>query len=123
MKIEVSNGEIADKYSVLLVKEMKIKDENKLLNVRNERHSIKPTLDLFMKTTDKLFVDLFNINFKLWEVLDLQDSLIQKSQHDHEFIELTLKVHELNDLRYQVKREINEVTQSSLFEEKEYERD
>ena len=34
MKIEVSNGEIVDKITILRIKESKIDDENKLENIK-----------------------------------------------------------------------------------------
>jgi len=36
MKIEVSNGEIIDKLTILMIKLERIKDEEKLANIRKE---------------------------------------------------------------------------------------
>ena len=41
MLIEVSNGEILDKYSILEIKLEKINDESKLKNVMNELDCLK----------------------------------------------------------------------------------
>ena len=45
MKIEVSNGEILDKYTILAIKLAEIKDEAKLANVRNEYDSLTPAVE------------------------------------------------------------------------------
>ena len=45
MKIEVSNGEIVDKYTILKIKESKIKDSDKLDNVRQEIKELTPSFE------------------------------------------------------------------------------
>jgi hypothetical protein len=45
MKIEVSNGEILDKFSILEIKLQEIKDEAKLANVQKEYDSLKSAVD------------------------------------------------------------------------------
>jgi hypothetical protein len=41
MKIEVSNGEIIDKLTILQIKCERIRDENKLRNIRKEFTELK----------------------------------------------------------------------------------
>ena len=41
MKIEVSNGEILDKMSILEIKMNKIKDEKKMANIQKEYNYLK----------------------------------------------------------------------------------
>ena len=45
MKIEVSNGEIIDKYTILEIKLNKIKDANKLINIQHEYNTLTPDVD------------------------------------------------------------------------------
>ena len=42
MKIEVSNGEILDKYTILEIKLSQIKDAKKLVNIKNEYNTLTP---------------------------------------------------------------------------------
>ena len=44
MKIEVSNGEIIDKYTILEIKLSQIKDEEKLKNIQHEYDVLKPNI-------------------------------------------------------------------------------
>ena len=45
MKIEVSNGEIIDKYTILEIKLNKIKDANKIINIQHEFNTLTPDVD------------------------------------------------------------------------------
>ena len=46
MKIEVSNGEILDKITILVIKSKMITDPVKLKNINNELDELKPFLDV-----------------------------------------------------------------------------
>ena len=45
MKVEVSNGDIVDRLTILLIKKEKIKDQNKLENVQREIDAIADVSD------------------------------------------------------------------------------
>ncbi len=54
MKIEVSNGEIIDKYTILEIKISKIKDTKKLANVQFEHDVLTPVVEnIYIKSSDK----------------------------------------------------------------------
>ena len=121
MKIEVSDGEILDKVSILMIKAERIKDEEKLKNVRKELQELG---DAYMShinpTLLELFEELKKINVSLW---DIEDKLRQKERNklfDEEFIFLARQVYFTNDQRSTIKRKINEVTKSNIIEEKSY---
>jgi hypothetical protein len=123
MKIEVSNGELLDKLSILLIKNKKITNDEKLLNINNEIDELKPLCDslLINEVVSRLFMELSNVNYKLWIVEDELRILEKKQQFDIEFIELARAVYILNDERASIKKEINKLTNSFLVEEKSYE--
>ena len=50
MKIEVSNGEILDKISILALKKSKIQDKAKLENVYHEYQTLLPYFDQIVNT-------------------------------------------------------------------------
>ena len=55
MKIEVSNGEIIDKYTILEIKLSKIKDANKLINIKHEYNTLTPDVEHIYNTeNDKI---------------------------------------------------------------------
>lgn len=122
MKIEVSNGEILDKLSILEIKSRKILDEDKLINVEIERRSLLPMYGL-ISTTEEIrskFDDLIKVNSMLWEIEDKIREKEYKKEFDNEFIELARSVYKTNDVRSSIKKEINILSNSNLVEEKSY---
>tara|TARA_R110000824_G_scaffold288465_4_gene476361 strand:- start:1721 stop:2128 length:408 start_codon:yes stop_codon:yes gene_type:complete len=129
MKIEVPNGEIADKVSILMIKSVKITDSQKLNNIHKELHMLSFPLSEFMGDPNDMFkknslwgifFDLKKINEELW---DIEDQIRQKEKEkifDEEFIELARMVYITNDKRSKMKAEINEQSKSLLREEKSY---
>ena len=62
MKIEVSNGEIVDKLTILLIKQEKIKDQQKLQNIKKEIEVIGEVSDSIVSRDSKEFLRLLNKN-------------------------------------------------------------
>ncbi len=122
MKVEVSNGEIVDKISILLIKVEKNKDSNKINNVNEELKQLLPCLDkIGINIEDELFKKLKKMNLKLWDIEDKLRKLELQKKFNGEFIELARQVYYTNDLRAIIKKEININTGSELIEEKSYE--
>tara|TARA_R110000787_G_scaffold182461_1_gene294452 strand:+ start:309 stop:689 length:381 start_codon:yes stop_codon:yes gene_type:complete len=123
MKIEVSNGEILDKYSILKIKLEKITDPDKLKNVENELLSLKPAFDKINNSdiVDQKYQKLKEINEKLWKVEDRLRELEKEKDFKVEFILRARMVYYTNDKRAKIKYSINCITDSDLVEEKSYE--
>lgn len=127
MKIEVSNGEILDKYTILSIK---IKNLNikaiESSNIRLEYKILTPDVDKIFadcKEPDRLeslYLDLFNINQTLWNIEDYIRDCERDQNFGDDFIELARSVYFTNDERSSVKKEINLITGSMLIEEKAY---
>lgn len=119
MQIEVSNGEIVDKYTILQIKADKIKDVDKLFNIKNEiEYFIEPMFNMNIDRIDVL--DLKDVNLFLWEVEEQLRICEEKQRFDDYFILLARQVYKLNDQRSAIKKKINLYTNSSLIEEKSY---
>ena len=130
MKIEVSNGEILDKYSILEIKLENIADEDKRVNVINEYESLTPNItDIFayadvngdLTKLEALYTDLLNVNKTLWNIEDMIRDCEREGSFGTDFIELARSVYYTNDDRSDVKKAINKLTGSLLVEEKSYE--
>lgn len=130
MKIEVSNGEILDKYSILEIKLQKITEESKRENIIKEYTELTPNItDIFasadssgnLTKLEELYNDLLNINKTLWNIEDLIRGCEREESFGADFIELARSVYYTNDDRSDVKKEINLLTGSLLVEEKSYE--
>lgn len=123
MKVEVSIGEIVDKISILEIKSKKITDQTKLKNIKKEFNVLLSTT---IKTIDwisasELYLELVEINSKLWDIEDDIRIKEKNKEFDSEFIELARSVYYTNDERFRVKSEINKKFDSNLMEEKSYE--
>lgn len=122
MKIEVSIGEIADKYTILTIKSFEILDEEKQVNIKKEWKYINQVIkesypDL---ATDSLTHRLLDINRQLWVVEDSLRDCENDSEFDKLFVFLARQVYRLNDQRAAIKKEINIKYKSDFIEEKSY---
>ena len=133
MKVEVSNGDLLDKISILEIKLNKFADGPKKMNVDRE-------LKMLMDSVSELsvFVDshienslyelmvgddykaLLEVNSALWIIEDKIREKEAAQQFDKEFVELARSVYLVNDERAAIKKRINEESLSLLVEEKQY---
>lgn len=124
MKIEISNGELLDKISILELKLLKIEDKEKLVNIQNEFDELNPLCVVLFETfgseLQNLYLKLSNINSQLWDIEDWIRDCEREKRFDEEFIQLARSVYVTNDRRSEVKKEINILTGSGLVEEKSY---
>ena len=120
MKIEVSIGEVVDKYTILTIKKILIHDSEKLVNIEKEWEIIKSALAETETLTDPFTQELYDINKKLWKVEDDLRECEQKGYFGVKFVELAREVYQLNDVRAIIKKQINTKYGSELVEEKSY---
>lgn len=121
MKIEVSNGEIIDKLTIIEIKLERIKDLNKLSNLRKEFKVLDEVAGGIISREDALYRELYEVNTRLWDIEDRIRELEKSKDFGDEFIETARSVYFTNDRRAELKRLINEQTGSDLREEKSYE--
>ena len=122
MKIEVSNGEIVDKLTILQIKLERIKDEKKQRNIKKEKDELSTTAAAIMKTSDPLYKALYEVNCELWDIEDHIRDLERKKDFGEDFITTARSVYLMNDKRAEIKRQININTSSGLIEEKSYQK-
>jgi len=122
MKIEVSNGEIIDKLTIIQIKLERIKDRTKLANLRREYDELIKVSSSIISTSDPLYKALYDVNCELWDIEDHIRDLERNKDFGKDFIETARAVYFKNDRRSEVKREINLKTSSGLIEEKSYEK-
>lgn len=124
MKVEISNGELLDKISILELKLLRIEDKKKLINIQKEFDALNPlVVDLFEKYDGQLqnhYLELSRINGKLWDIENWIRDCEKEKRFDKEFVELARSVYITNDQRFEVKNIINTTTNSELIEEKLY---
>jgi len=122
MKIEVSIGEIADKYTILTIKSFEILDEQKQLNIKKEWKYINSVIkESFPElAADPLTHRLLDINRQLWVVEDSLRDCENDREFDKLFVFLARQVYKLNDQRADIKKQINVKYKSDIVEEKSY---
>ena len=125
MKVEVSNGELLDKLSILELKLKNIKDNKKLINIQNEHGGLSPLcnnlFDNYGNELRSLYVKLSEINAELWKIEDDIRECERNKDFGDEFVQLARAVYFTNDKRSDVKKSINLLTESGFVEEKSYE--
>jgi hypothetical protein len=119
----VSLGELADKISILHIKNINIKDDEKLKLIREELELLNQTLNKHIKNNDiQNYLDsLIEINSRLWVIEDDIRDCERNKKFDQTFIDLARSVYFTNDKRSEVKLEINKKFGSKIIEVKSYE--
>ncbi len=102
-----------------------LSDEKKLSNVKIEFEELNPlALKIFKDNPSfisELYLKLSQINAKLWKIEDDIRQCEREKSFDSKFVQLTRDVYFTNDIRSELKKEINILTKSGLIEEKSYE--
>lgn len=122
MKIEVSIGEVVDKVTILQIKKEKILDKIKLEHIEKELSVLENTLsNSTIAVPPTLVQKLKEVNLKLWDAEDVIRDRENRNLFDEEFVKCARLDAKLNDERFLVKNEINNVCMSNIKEQKSYE--
>jgi len=117
--INISIGELFDKYSILLIKLEKITNKDKLDYVKKELDSLNAHIIKF-NLDNSLLENIKKINERLWEIEDKIREKELKKEFDDEFINLARQVYLTNDERCNMKNIINKYYNSEIKEIKSY---
>lgn len=122
MLVQISTGELLDKLSILYIKRKFISDPEKIQNVQKEIDVLEPLSLGFLSVPEVklLFESLEHTNLHLWEIEDSIRDKERSKEFDQDFIRLARSVYFTNDERSKIKKEINQLTESELVEEKSY---
>jgi len=118
MKIQISNGELLDKISILSIKSERLTDEGKVAYVRKELEYLEDMAEELMMECYPDYVKVFELNCSLWAIEDEIRAKGKKGEYDERFIELSRLIYEKNDERARVKRDIDESSSSDFREQK-----
>tara|TARA_X000001036_G_scaffold240478_1_gene224296 strand:- start:155 stop:544 length:390 start_codon:yes stop_codon:yes gene_type:complete len=121
---EISVGELFDKITILNIKIKKIVDQQKLKNILKELNTLNDQ-STKIDIPDKLLLDeqvkkLQSINEELWDIENFKRECEANKDFGENFIKLSRDVHFKNDIRAEIKKEINLLSNSIIVEEKEY---
>ena len=122
----ISVGELLDKIVILRVKFDRLTDEAKKENVKIELELLE-TLRLNLPNLPypdihQLINKLALVNTEIWDIEDDIRNKERKKEFDSDFVQLARSVYFKNDLRAEIKRELNKIYGSGITEEKSYEK-
>ena len=118
----VSLGELIDKISILKIKKKNIKDQKKLILIKDELQLLESILNKSVKNNkiSEYLYKLVEINSKLWRIEDDIRECEKNKIFNQKFIDLARSVYITNDLRSEIKLEINKFFGSKIVEVKSY---
>lgn len=118
--IECAFGEIVDKITILQIKLKNARNANQKETISDELSG----LEKYMKTDDSFFHDSFTklkvVNEKLWVLEDMIRMKSQCGDFGAEYIICAEEIHKTNDVRYNLKKQMNEKYDSRVSEVKIY---
>jgi hypothetical protein len=114
--VPVSVGELLDKITILQIKS-KHTDNEYVIKEFQDLTKIAQELEVY---NESYLNELLIVNSLLWDIEDSLRKLEEEYRFDDEFISLARQVYITNDKRADIKRKINEETQSSYRELKIY---
>ena len=123
IKVPISPGELLDKLTILRIKSKRMRDAQKLANVRLELQALEQTwaASAYSKINIDADIDALQaVNERLWVIEDDIRDKERAQAFDAEFIRLARAVYVENDERAVIKRRINVALGSTLVEEKSY---
>ncbi len=121
--VEIAPGELIDKITILEIKLEHIRDKDKLVNVRHEYEILTGVLKKEVAQSDalsRLTAALKDVNAELWRIEDDIRAQERAKTFGADFVALARSVYRTNDRRAAIKREINDLLNSAIIEEKSY---
>jgi hypothetical protein len=118
--VNISVGELWDKYSILLIKQERITNKSKLYLINTEINILDKVMSKYTYKNNELFIGLKRINEELWEIEDNIRMKESSNEFDHVFIQLARSVYITNDKRCMCKKNINVLFGSTIREVKNY---
>jgi hypothetical protein len=115
--LPVSVGEALDKLSILDIKVENITD-NRYEHVKKEHDLLQNKLQNYIQKTQKYYNMIKKTNKHIWDLMDLlRDG---ENIDDGTYLRLSKETIYANDVRFRIKNKINNISKSSLKEQKSY---
>ena len=120
MKIEISNGELLYRISILELKLLNIKNSDKLANVERQFAALNPLCVVLFEEHDSelqnLYLELSEINSKLWGL----ENLVRGETSTEDLVNYATEIFRQNELRNNIINDINILTNSDWLDIKHY---
>jgi len=123
ISIPVPWGELIDKITILEIKLQELTNADALTNVKREHKALCVVRDDAAPLPDglsELSAQMLTVNKTLWKIEDDIRDCERSGDFGPKFIELARAVYITNDKRAALKRDVNGLMNSDLYEEKSY---
>ena len=123
IKVDIAPGELIDKITILQIKSERISDAAKLVNIQAELQTLTTSRDDAIEASsdlDGLTAKLKTVNETLWDIEDDIRDCERGGDFGQTFIDLARAVYKTNDVRADLKRQINTLLGAAFLEEKSY---
>jgi hypothetical protein len=121
--VPVGWGELFDKIAILDIKAQFCEDQSKLKNIHLEIKFLQQVLEdhrIDVNILSELLVRLRLVNLTIWDTENVKRKCEAAKDFSEIFIKASRDSYVANDQRAQIKRKINEILLSEIFEEKIY---
>ena len=116
--INTSISDGFDRLTILKVKQKKLKNEKKLLEIKKEKELLEKNLEIYFNdTTNYYYRILFLVNEKIWDLLD--EAKYNSSNNDIALKNFQAQ-EDYNERRFRIKKKIDNFLNSDIKEQKGY---
>lgn len=118
--VEVSNGELADKWTIIEIKTALLVNPDQLKNLSIEASGLEPMImELKANSSVRLLIaQLKETNLVIWKLMERLYEL--HADIDSTYLSLSIEITEYNQKRAFLKKEIDALSQSSFSEAKSF---
>jgi len=123
LEVPIGPGELIDKITILEIKAAQLSSAEKLANVRAELTALVAARDAAIDASPdlaRLTEALKSVNATLWQVEDQIRDCERAGDFGPRFVALARSVYRTNDERAALKRQINNLLEADIVEEKSY---
>jgi hypothetical protein len=123
LHVPVGPGELIDKITILEIKSERLSSREQLANVRTELAALAAVRDASLARSaalDDLTAALRRVNQMLWRIEDQIRDCERNADFGAPFVALARAVYHTNDERAALKRQINQLLDAAIVEEKSY---
>ena len=123
VKVEIALAELLDKITILEIKAERLKSARQLENVQRELKLLREVQSSAIPFHDEvaaLTAELKSVNEQLWDIEDDIRDCEASGDFGENFVALARSVYKTNDQRAKIKRQINDLLDSGIVEEKSY---
>jgi len=118
MKIEVSVGEAIDKLSILHLKQKKITNTEKLVDIKKEIDELNDCKQ-YIRTYEFYYKLLMYVNEEIWDMTDKIKSMTV-DENPELFANIANEIFLFNQKRFRIKNLYNRIVNSNIKEQKSY---